>query len=301
MPNLLTIDDLDVCTVTAILDKAMYYRNHHLAHKQKTKHLSNYVATNLFFETSTRTLNSFVLAEQYQDMIELSPDLSRSALAKGESIKDTILTMQAMGTELFVIRQESDHWIEDIKYWGLSASVINAGCGCTAHPTQALIDLSVISSRFTQLNDLKVAIVGDIKHSRVARSQIKLLSKIGIKDIRTIAPDSLQLENKLVQNFTDLTEGLKEVDVVIRLRLQKERIDKAQSGKMIAAVQDNCITKEALKVVNKDMILLHPGPCMVGEDIAEDLMTDSQNMILTQVSHSVAIRMACIDFVMGKL
>jgi aspartate carbamoyltransferase catalytic subunit len=302
MPNLLTVDDLDTQSIQAILDKAEHYQTHTLAHHQRAKHLANQVACNLFFETSTRTLNSFILAENFQDMIELSPDLTRSAMAKGESIKDTILTMQAMGTSLFVIRHANDDWIEDIKAWGLSTPVINAGCGRVAHPTQALIDLGVIQSRFSDFSTLRVAIVGDLKHSRVARSQIKLLSKMGVKDIRTVAPTYLQIENGFnTQSFDNLEDGLKDVDVVIRLRLQKERLDQKLSTNREEEIQRFCITENVLKVAHKDMILLHPGPCMVGEDISEKLMTHSQNMILNQVSHSVAIRMACIDYVLGYL
>jgi aspartate carbamoyltransferase catalytic subunit len=303
MPNLLTIDDLTTADITAIIEKAGHYQTHTLAHQQKAKHLANRVVTNLFFETSTRTLNSFSLAESFQDMVVLSPDLSRSALAKGESIKDTLLTMQAMGSALFVIRHENDAWIEGIKPWGLSTAVINAGCGRTAHPTQALIDLCVIQSRFADLSQLKVAIVGDVKHSRVARSQIKLLAKMGVQDIRTVAPDYLQIDDAdfSVSQFDNLEQGLKDVEVVIRLRLQKERLDEKLTTNMTAEVQRFCITQQALKVAHNDMILLHPGPCMVGEDIAEGLMDHSQNMILEQVANSVAVRMACIDFALGCL
>jgi len=303
MPNLLTIDDLNLQHIQAILDKADYYQTHTLAHHQKGKHLANQVACNMFFENSTRTLNSFILAESYQDMIALSPELSRSAMAKGESIKDTLLTMQAMGAKLFVIRHASDAWIEDIKSWGLSTPIINAGCGIVAHPTQALIDLSVIQSRFEDLSELTVAIVGDLKHSRVARSQIKLLTKMGVKNIRTIAPEGLQLEETTnTQSFDNIAQGLDKADVIIRLRLQKERLDQQSTPAFIEKeIQRFCITEEALKVANKDMILLHPGPCIVGVDIAEPLMTHTQNMILNQVSHSVAIRMACVDFVLDCL
>ncbi len=301
MRSLLTVGDLDAASVQAILDKARYYQTHTLAHSQKTKHLSNKIATNLFFEPSTRTLNSFALAESFHDMIVLSPDLSQSALVKGESLKDTLLTMQAMGTALFVIRHEDDHLIDHLKDWDLATPVINAGCGQLEHPTQALIDLSVIMSRFPDLSSLQVAIVGDLKHSRVARSDIHLLSMMGVKTIRAIAPLALQIENSPIelQRFDNLEEGLKDVDVIIRLRLQKERLDKKLTRSMQNEAQRFCITLDAMKYAKKDTILLHPGPCMVGVDVAEELMMHSQTMILTQVNHSVAIRMACIDFSLG--
>jgi aspartate carbamoyltransferase catalytic subunit len=161
----------------------------------------------------------------------------------------------------------------------------------------------VIQSRFADLSQLKVAIVGDVKHSRVARSQIKLLAKMGVQDIRTVAPDYLQIDDAdfSVSQFDNLEQGLKDVEVVIRLRLQKERLDEKLTTNMTAEVQRFCITQQALKVAHNDMILLHPGPCMVGEDIAEGLMDHSQNMILEQVANSVAVRMACIDFALGCL
>ena len=303
MPSLLTIDDLDVIIIQSILDKASYYQTHMLAHHQKSKHLSNRIVTNLFFEPSTRTLNSFALAENFHDMMVLSPDLSQSSLVKGESVNDTLLTMQAMGTALFVIRHQDDALLIDLKNFLLTTPVINAGCGQWAHPTQALIDLSVIMSRFPDLSSLKVAMVGDVKHSRVARSDIHALSMMGVKDIRTIAPDALQIKNFPIetQSFDNLEEGLKDVDVIIRLRLQKERLDKQLTSDMQNETQRFCITQAALKYAKKDAILLHPGPCMVGVDVAQDLMTYSQTMILNQVNHSVAIRMACIDFAMDCL
>jgi aspartate carbamoyltransferase catalytic subunit len=301
MPSLLTIEDLDVIRIQSILDKASYYQTHMLAHHQKTKHLSNRIVTNLFFEPSTRTLNSFALAESFHDMIVLSPDLSQSALVKGESLKDTLLTMQAMGTALFVIRHEDDNLIDHLNDWDLATPVINAGCGQLEHPTQALIDLSVIMSRFPDLSSLQVAIVGDLKHSRVARSDIHLLSMMGVKTIRTIAPDALQIQDSPIelQRFDNLEEGLKDVDVIIRLRLQKERLDKKWTRSMQNEAQRFCITLNAMKYAKKDAILLHPGPCMVGIDVAEELMMHCQTMILNQVHHSVAIRMACIDFSLG--
>jgi aspartate carbamoyltransferase catalytic subunit len=303
MPNLLCVSDLDAVTVEAILKKANYYQTHQLAHHQKSKHLANRIVTNLFFEPSTRTLNSFVLAESFHDMLILSPDLAMSSLVKGESIQDTLLTLQAMGTALLVIRHQDDSLIDNLKNWALPVPIINAGCGKLAHPTQALIDLCVILSRFPDLSALRVAIVGDIKHSRVARSQIQLLHLMGVREIRTVAPKALQATQSkiLTQSFDTLEEGLNNVDVIIRLRLQKERLDKSLSAHAHNEVQKFCITQDTLKYAKKDAILLHPGPCIVGVDIAENVMKNSQTMILNQVNHSVAIRMACIDFSLGYL
>lgn len=303
MPNLLTIDDLSNAAIEAILQKASYYKTQLLAHHQKSQHLQNRVVTNLFFEPSTRTLNSFQLAESFQDMVTLAPHLASSALTKGESIYDTLLTMQAMGSELFVIRHKDDDLLNQIEQWQLQAPVINAGCGQTAHPTQALIDLNVILSRFDALDDVVVAIVGDIKHSRVAQSQIKLLTQWGVKNIRTVGPASLQnaSPHTSVTHYDNLQQGLNGADVVIRLRLQKERLGEQLALDMDDFVQSFCITPKTITYAKNDAIVLHPGPCIVGEDFSTEFMTHPQNMILSQVAVSVPTRMACIDFALNCL
>lgn len=304
MPNLLTLDDLSPADITQILEKAAYYKTNILALHQKAHHLQNRVVANLFFETSTRTLNSFILAEQTQAMTVLTPDLAQSALQKGESIIDTLKTFEAMGVAAFVIRSKDEQLLHLLTEMPFKAHFINAGIGCRAHPTQALIDLSVILKHFADLKGLRIAIVGDVKHSRVAQSQIKLFNKMGMTDIRLIAPESLHLENSkdmIYESYTDIDQGLKGVDIIIRLRLQKERLPQTLALDYDQFKQNFLITKQKLALAKPNALLMHPGPCMVDEDIEAALMSHPQNVILEQVSHSVAVRMACLDYVFNSL
>ena len=303
MPNLISADDLNVNDIQALLNKAQHYAHTTIAHHAFAKGLAGYVVANLFFEPSTRTQNAFEIAQKRHAMVVQSPVLAHSALVKGESVVETVMTMQAMGVDAFVIRHQTDHLFQDLLNAGVRAHLMNAGCGTWAHPTQALIDLAVIMMRHPDLSQLTVAIIGDVKHSRVARSQIRLLTKMNVGEIRVIAPESLAIDDAPASVLFehDIKKGLDGVQVIICLRLQEERFVQQFELDKTAYVQRYCLTPELLAFADPKAIVLHPGPCMVGIDMTQSVADSPQSMVLKQVQQAVPIRMAVLDYIFGQL
>lgn len=257
-----------------------------------------------FFEPSTRTRCSFEIAAKRLGLKVINFDAGTSSTKKGETLLDTFEALTAMGIDAFVVRHSESGvpqmLAEKLPSW---ISIINAGDGHHAHPTQALLDIYTILQIKSEISGLSVAIVGDINHSRVARSQVALMLKLGVQDIRLIAPPSLKpidLKDPTLSHFTELNEGLKDADVVIALRIQKERMEKADIPNFAEYFQHYGIKRENLIHAKKDAIVLHPGPINRDIDIASDIADGSQSVILKQIRNGVYVRMAVLELVLGK-
>ena len=271
---------------------------------KKVPLLRGKIITNLFFENSTRTRTTFELAAKLlsADVINFNMDIS--ATSKGETLLDTLRNIEAMHSDMFVVRHSASgaaHFIAQHAAPGVS--VINAGDGRHAHPTQAMLDMFTIRRHKGDFTPLRVAIVGDVQHSRVARSQIMALNTLGVTEVRVIAPRTLlpaDVRTLGVHVFHDLEQGLKDVDVVIMLRLQHERMDNALLPSAHEYFQLYGLTAERLAYAKADAIVMHPGPINRGVEITSEVADGPQSVILQQVSYGIAIRMAVMSMVLGN-
>ena len=256
---------------------------------------------NLFFEASTRTRSSFEIAEKRLSADGINFSSTASALAKGEGLIDTALNLQAMAPDLIVIRHQHPG-VPSLLADRLDAGVINAGDGAHEHPTQALLDAFTIRRRLGKLDGLKVSIVGDIEHSRVVRSNIHLLNKMGaevtVAGLRTMMP--VGIETMGVRVAHDLHEAVDGADVVMMLRIQKERLG---GGKLFPTDMEYFsvfgLTREHLARANDDVLVMHPGPMNRGVEIASDVADGPRSVILEQVANGVAVRMAVLYLLSG--
>ena len=259
---------------------------------------------NLFFENSTRTRTTFEIAAKRLSADVINLDIPSSSQSKGESVLDTIDNLIAMGADIFIIRHSQPGIPEKIaKHVGPNVHIINAGDGHHAHPTQGLLDVFTIKKFKDNFKLLSTAIVGDIKHSRVARSEIFALSALGVPDIRLIGPKNLMPDNIKVSNikiFDSMEKGLKDVDVIMMLRIQKERM----TGDNIPSEEDYFtnfgLRKKHLGLSKKDAIVMHPGPMNRGVEIDSEVADSDQSVILSQVTFGIAIRMAVMAMLIGK-
>lgn len=270
---------------------------------KKSKALENMSIANLFFEPSTRTRNTFEIAEKRTSANIINVDLANSATKKNESLLDTMHTLKAMQIDMFVIRHKQSglpHYVaENIG----NVSVLNAGDGINAHPTQALLDMLTIRQHKQSFENLSVAIVGDIIHSRVAHSDIQALKTLGANDIRLIAPKGLQHSSDqcgAVRHFDDIQTGLKDCDVVMVLRLQKERMMAADIPNEQEYFDNYGLTPERLALAKPDAIVMHPGPINRGVEIDSSVADGERSVIFQQVTNGIAVRMAVIEILAGK-
>jgi len=301
--HLLTLDGLHRHTLNAILDTAETFIDVGRREIKKVPLLRGRTVVNLFFEASTRTRTTFEIAAKRlsADVINLNPE--KMATRKGETVLDTVRNLEAMHTDMFVVRHHlsgAAHLIAS--HIPAHVRIINAGDGRHAHPTQALLDMFTIRQYKGEFRELKVAIVGDILHSRVARSQILALNILGCREIRVVGPRTLlptHIERMGVQVFTDLLEALQEVDVVIMLRLQYERMQ----GQLIPSAQEYFslygLTPDKLAVARPDAIVMHPGPINRGLEIDSAVADGKHSVILAQVTNGIAVRMAIMAQLMG--
>jgi len=298
--DLLGIKELTAEEINLILDTASGFKDVLTRDIKKVPTLRGKTVVNLFFEPSTRTRTSFELAAKRlsTDVVNFSVPLS--SVVKGESLKDTALTIQALGADFVVIRHSSagvPHFLSQI----LKASVINAGDGTNEHPTQALLDLFTISSYKKKIEGLNVAIIGDIMHSRVARSNIYALTKLGAK-VRLICPPTLLplgINNLQVDVFDSLEDGIKGADVVMAVRIQLERQGKGFFPSLEEYFNLYGLTGERLRLAKEDAIVMHPGPINREVEIAGDVADGPQSVILEQVTNGLAIRMAVLYLLSG--
>lgn len=302
--HFLSIEGLNQKILTEILDTAESFTSVTDRTIKKVPLLRGKTVANLFFEASTRTRSTFELAAQRLSADILSLDMSTSATAKGETMLDTIRNLEAMQIDMFIIRHQdsgSAHFFAQHVRPGVS--VLNAGDGQHEHPTQAMLDMYTIRHYKKDFTNLRVAIVGDIMHSRVARSQIHALNLLNTAEIRVIAPSTLlpvDTESLGVQVYDNLEQGLLDIDVVIMLRLQKERM----RGALLPSEKEYFnlfgLTQERLRRAKPDAIVMHPGPANRGVEIESSVMDGNQSVILQQVSFGISVRMAVMSMIVGQ-
>jgi aspartate carbamoyltransferase catalytic subunit len=299
--HFLTIEGLSREALVDILDAAKSFITIGQRQIRKIPILRGRTLVNLFFEESTRTRTTFEIAAKRlsADVINLNP--TRLSTNKGERILDTIRTLEAMHTDIFVIRDNASgtsHLIA--KHVAPHVHIINAGDGRHAHPTQAMLDMFTIRQHKDDFTQLKVAIVGDILHSRVARSQIHALKILGVPDVRVIAPRTLlptEIESMGVTPLSVLEEGLEGVDIIMMLRLQLERME----GQLIPSAQEYFrrygLTSERVQRAAPGAMVMHPGPINRGVEISSEVADGKHSLILEQVTNGIAVRMS----IMAKL
>ena len=304
LKHFLTIDGLTRELLINILDTAESFAGVGERAVKKVPLLRGKTIVNLFFEPSTRTRTTFELAAKRLSADVLNINASTSSTTKGESLLDTLRTLEAMHCDMFVVRHAQSgaaHFIA--RHAAPHVSVINGGDGRHAHPTQAMLDMFAIRRHKGDFASLKVAIVGDVAHSRVARSQIHALETLGAAQVRVVAPRTLVppgLESLGVTVHHHLREGLAGADVVILLRLQSERMQGALLPSSHEYFQYYGVTEEKLAVADPDAIVMHPGPLNRGVEIDSDVADGSRSVILRQVSYGIAIRMAVMSMAIGS-
>jgi len=302
LKHFLTIDGLSRELLTEILDKAESFAGVTERTVKKVPLLRGKVIANLFFEPSTRTRTTFELAAKRLSADVLNIHISTSATTKGETLLDTLRNLEAMHVDMFVVRHADSgaaHFIA--RHAAPHVSVINAGDGRHAHPTQAMLDMFTIRRKIGHIADLRVAIVGDILHSRVARSQILALNTLGAAEVRVIAPRTLLpagVRTLGVHPFNDLTEGIRDVDVIIMLRLQKERMRGAFLPSEHEYFRLFGLTEERLAAAHADTIVMHPGPMNRGVEVSSEVADGPRSVILAQVTFGIAVRMAVMSMAM---
>jgi aspartate carbamoyltransferase catalytic subunit len=304
LKHFLTTEGLSQSLLLSILDHAESFAGVGERAVKKVPLLRGKTIANLFFEASTRTRTTFELAAKRLSADILNLNIATSATSKGETLSDTLHTLEAMHCDMFVVRHANSgaaHYIAT--QVAPHISVINAGDGRHAHPTQAMLDMFTIRRHKKSFENLRVAIVGDILHSRVARSEIHALSTLGVLETRIIAPQTLipkDAENLGVQIYHDMDEGLDGVDVVMMLRLQKERMSGALLPSEYEYFQRYGLTNKRLEKAKPDAIVMHPGPINRGVEIDSDVADGERSVILQQVSHGIAVRMAVMAMIMGR-
>ncbi|OPH34153.1 Aspartate carbamoyltransferase [Moraxella atlantae] len=296
------VEGLSRAQLMQILDKA----NGYLLGDGKIKNsdeLDGCTVMNLFFENSTRTRTTFEVAAKRLGANVTSIDIAKSSTQKGESLRDTLWNLEAMTADIFVVRHSASgaaHFMATEVTPNIA--IINGGDGWHAHPTQALLDMLTIHREAARpFEQLRVAIIGDIKHSRVARSDIAALKTLGTTDIRVVAPKTLLpkgIERYGVQVFNDLDQAIVDCDVVIGLRIQNERIGSPLLPSTNEYFKAYGITPERLKRARPDAIVMHPGPMNRGVEIASSVADGAQSVILKQVNNGIAIRMAVLALAM---
>lgn len=302
--HFLTTEGLNCSTLTHILDTAESFMGASDHGLKKVPLLRGRTVANLFFENSTRTRSTFELAAKRLSADVLNIDIQRSATAKGESLLDTLNNLQAMLCDMFVVRHAESgaaHFIA--QHVEPHVCVINAGDGRHAHPTQAMLDMFTIRRFKGDFTQLSVAIVGDIVHSRVARSQIHALKTLGVPDIRAVGPTTLlpdELRELGVTIYRDMATGLADVDVAIMLRLQNERMSGALLPSTGEYFRHYGLDNRRLKYAKPDAIVMHPGPTNRGVEIDGAVADGPQSVILKQVTYGIAVRMAVMSIAMGN-
>ena len=298
--DLLGIRELSVEEIELILETAEPMKDIIGRQIKKVPTLRGKAVINLFYEPSTRTRTSFELAGKYMSADTINISTSTSSVVKGETLKDTGKTLEVMGADVVIIRHSASG-APHILAKHLSASVINAGDGFHEHPTQALMDMFTIKEKKGRLAGLKVAIVGDIMFSRVARSNIWGLTKMGA-EVRVIAPATLLpsgIEKLGVTPYTSIEEGLRDVDVVMVLRMQLERQQKGLFPTIREYSRLYGVTAERVRLACPDALVMHPGPMNRGIEIAPDVADGVQAVINEQVTNGVAVRMALLYLLTG--
>lgn len=301
--DLLGIRNLSAEEIVGILNTAENFREINSREIKKVPTLRGKTVINLFFENSTRTRTSFELAAKRLSADAVNISVSSSSVTKGETLVDTALNLDAMQPDCIVVRHGSagvPHQLAKVS----KAAIVNAGDGANEHPTQALLDAMTIREHKGKIDGLEVAIVGDILHSRVARSNIHLLTKLGAK-VRVagpktlVPPDFAHLVSDNLQVCEHIEDAIAQADVVMILRIQKERMDSAYFPTLREYSIHYGLTNDRLEHAKKDAIVLHPGPMNRGIEISSDVADSSRSLILDQVKYGVAVRMAVLYLATG--
>lgn len=304
LKHLLSIEGLNIGILNEILDTAESFSSIANQSVKKVPLLRGKTIFNLFFEDSTRTRTTFELAGKRLSADMQSMNLKASSTNKGETLLDTLNNLQAMYSDMFIVRHQDSGAAQFIaQNVAPHISVINAGDGRHSHPTQALLDMFTIRRHKQDFTRLRVAIVGDILHSRVARSQIHALNMLNTGEVRVVAPRTLlpaAIENLGVTVYNDIDSGVKDADVIIMLRLQKERMHGALIPSENEYFQRYGLNQRRLKLANKKALVMHPGPVNRGVEISSAVADGPQSTILEQVSHGLAIRMAVMSLCLGS-
>ena len=304
LAHLLTTEGLSAATITHILDTAEQFVPVGDREVKKVPLLRGKAVFNLFFENSTRTRTTFEIAAKRLSADVINLNIGASSTTKGETLLDTVYNLEAMDADMFVVRHSQSgaaHLIASHVRPGVH--VINAGDGRHAHPTQGLLDMYTIRHYKKDFRALTVAIVGDVLHSRVARSQIHALTTLGVPELRVIAPRTLlpkDVERLGVRVFNDMAAGLKDVDVVIMLRLQNERMNGALLPSAQEFFKSYGLTADKLRLAKPDAIVMHPGPMNRGVEIDSNVADGRQSVILPQVTFGIAVRMAVMALLAGN-
>jgi aspartate carbamoyltransferase catalytic subunit len=300
--HLLGIEELSPFDIAALLDRADGQVEVSRQIEKKKSTLRGRTQINLFFEPSTRTQSSFEIAGKRLGADVMNMSVTSSSVKKGETLIDTAATLNAMRPDIIIVRHHAAGAV-NLLAQKVDCSVVNAGDGAHEHPTQALLDALTIRRNKGRLEGLAVAICGDILHSRVARSNIILLSAMGAR-LRLIAPSTLLppgIERFKVETFTDMRRGLEEVDIVMMLRLQRERMN----GSFVPSVKEYFrfygLDQEKLSRAKPDALVMHPGPMNRGVEISSDVADGAQSLIREQVEMGVAVRMAVLEALASHL
>ncbi|ENV32644.1 aspartate carbamoyltransferase catalytic subunit [Acinetobacter gerneri] len=306
LKHFITIEGLSKETLTKILDTAHSFINDQ--NQLVTNNLlEGRTVMNLFFENSTRTRTTFEAAAKRLSANVLNIDIARSSTSKGETLRDTLWNLEAMAADIFVVRHSSSgaaHFIAQTVC--PHVAIINAGDGRHAHPTQAMLDMLTIRRETKKpFEELSVAIIGDIKHSRVARSDVAALQTLGCKDIRLIGPNTLLpvgFDDYGVRMFNKMDDGVADCDVIIALRIQNERIESPALSSQLEFYKMYGLDERRLALAKPNCIVMHPGPMNRGVEIASSIADGPQSVILHQVTNGIAVRMAVLALSMqGQL
>jgi len=286
MQHLITTEDFTKEEILNIFDDARIFLD-----MESSEVLKGKIIVNLFFENSTRTRGAFEMAAKRLGAQVISLDVGTSSTKKGETVFDTVTNINAMGPDAIVIRHSDCNFHKTLIDY-VDCPILNAGAGKNAHPTQALLDLFTIVEHYDgDTEGKKVAIVGDIRTSRVAGSNKKLLPRFGM-DVSFVAPDCFKSEDTEFKQYDNISEIIDEVDVIMSLRTQLERHNEMYFSSLHEYAKDYCITGETLG--DRDILLLHPGPVNRNVDISDEMLIDPRNKILEQVRNGVAVRMAIL-------
>ncbi|WP_305804349.1 aspartate carbamoyltransferase catalytic subunit [Stenotrophomonas sp. YIM B06876] len=303
--HLLTLDGMPRDTLLQLLDRAGQIRDAAIGRVGNKRHvLAGTAICTLFFEPSTRTRSSFQLAAQRLGADVLNFDASTSSTRKGETAGDTLRNLEAMGVRGFVVRHPDDGAVAELAAAaGEGTALINAGDGRNAHPTQGLLDmLTLRQAKGPDFSRLKVLLVGDVKHSRVARSDLQALRTLGVGEIRVCGPQSLLPEDAILdgcvvgQDFDAMLEG---ADALMLLRLQRERMEEGLVPSLEQYHRQYGLTSERLKRAGANAAVLHPGPINRGVEVTDEVADGAQSWVLCQVANGVAVRMAVLETLLG--
>ncbi len=302
--HFLSLDGLSKELLTEILDTADSFLEVGARAVKKVPLLRGKTVCNVFFENSTRTRTTFELAAKRLSADVITLNVSTSSTSKGETLTDTLRNLEAMSADMFVVRHSQSgaaHFIAE--HVSPHVAIINGGDGRHAHPTQGMLDMLTIRRHKGDCSNLSVAIVGDIMHSRVARSDMLALETLGCKDIRVIAPNTLLpvglTEQYQVTTYTNMDEGIKGVDVIIMLRLQKERMKGGLIPSEGEFFKQYGLTEKRLALAAPNAIVMHPGPINRGVEIESSVADCEQSVILNQVTYGIAVRMAVLSMAMS--